>query len=75
MKFYKQKNSKFSPGFVHPPDADGVERAQLITADGSVTVKKYVFFEFKENIGDMEKERSKVASLTKLNEKYKFSFK
>lgn len=74
IKFHSNKNTRARPGFVHPPDEDGLSRAQNITISGFASKRKNEFFEYKENIPDGEKDQQDVAALKKFNKRYKFSF-
>lgn len=74
MKFYKLKSATFLPGFAYPADEDGECRAQSVRADGNVTDKKNIFFEFSENIDDELKDKAGKSALNKLNKKLYFSF-
>ncbi|XP_037037457.1 CAP-Gly domain-containing linker protein 1-like isoform X2 [Bradysia coprophila] len=73
MTFQPKKNAKFVPGFVHPPDADGIPRAQKVTASGLVGDTKNTFFEFSENIPADRVDKAGVSSLKKLNARFNFS--
>lgn len=74
IKFHTNKNTRARPSFVHPPDKDGVSRAQNVTTSGYTSKRKNEFFEYKENIPDSEKDQQEVSALKKFNKRYKFSF-
>ncbi|KAJ6639477.1 hypothetical protein Bhyg_12222 [Pseudolycoriella hygida] len=74
MKFSTSKKAKFCPGFVHPADIDGIQRAQKVTTTGYVSNEKYVCFGFAENIPETDKKYQEKAALKKFNEKFNFSY-
>lgn len=74
IKFNSTKTCTPCPGFVYPPDLDGIVRAQKITSNGYVTNTKNEFFGFQKDIPDKEKEKSQVAKLRLFNKKFGFTF-
>lgn len=74
MKFSQKKNAIAYPGFVHPPDKDGIPRAVTVTKPGYTTNVKNVFFDYKENIPEVEKGYLQRAALKELNANFGFSF-
>lgn len=72
IKFVKNKNVKW-PGFLCPPDSDGISWALKVTTSGSVSKTKKECFEYNENIPENEKEKAQ-AALRKLNKNFNFSF-
>ncbi len=77
MKFQAFKNAKFIPGFIHPPDQNGISMAQWILPSGypSSSNKKKKYFEFNDNLPDDEKEPTQKSALKKFNKKFSFNFK
>lgn len=74
MTFHPQKD-KFCPAFAHPPDLEGIRKAQKITANGCISKTKVKFFDFSECPPEEQKEKAEVAALKKFNKKFYFSFK
>lgn len=74
IKFLKHKTAKYCPGFVYPPDADGLIRAQAVTIDGYVSNTKQEFDVFAENIPDIDKKKPEIATLKKFNKQFNFSY-
>lgn len=74
MKFYTFKNTKFLPGFVCPGDADGQRQAQSVRADGDVTGKTNIVFDFSQNVDDDLKDKAGKLALNKFNKKFHFSY-
>lgn len=74
IKFSLKKNSRFWPGFVFSPDADGRERAQKVTPDGYVGDTKDAFCQYKENVPEDAKCKTAVKALQKFNKKFNLNF-
>lgn len=74
IKFYRKKNSKYSPGFVWPADSDGIVRAQKVMSDGYPSNEKNEFFDYKHNIPNDAKLKSDVLALKEMNRKFNFSY-
>lgn len=69
------KNEKFRPGFVHPPDSDGISRAQEVTSNGYISDETLEFHQFEEDIPKHKKYAAQIKKLKILNQKFKFSLK
>lgn len=76
IKFNENKNCIACPGFVYPPDEDGISRAQKVVSNGPlyITDTKYIYRHYYENIADTEKDALQVSALKKFNKKFKTSF-
>ncbi len=74
IKFLEFKNCEAVPGFVYPPDEDGIERAQKVTAEGSVALEKNIFFHYAANIPECEKLSVHKTALKRLNAEFGFEF-
>lgn len=74
MKFQQFKNAKYHPGFVHPPDPDGISRAQAFTKNGYFSDSKNICFDLHEPLRNSGKHGPEVSALKKLNENFRFTF-
>lgn len=70
VKFTKME--KFKPGFLHPPDADGVERVQEIDSVGYPSDDIRTFLQFERDIAPARKLPAQIKKLRLLNQKFKF---
>lgn len=66
---------KYRPGFIHPIDSDGKQRAQKVTSEGYVSDEKVTFDHFELNISESKKAVAQVKKLKALNKKFGFNCK
>lgn len=66
------KNEKFKPGFLHPPDADGIERVQEVDSKGYPSAELRTFLQFEKDIAPARKLPAQIRKVKIMNKKFKF---
>lgn len=68
------KNEKFKPGFVYPPDADGIQKAHEVNSEGYPSEEIRQFFKFEEDVMPVRKFPAQIKKVKLLNKKFKFEY-
>lgn len=66
------KNEKFKPGFVYPPDVNGIERAHEVDSQGYPSNDFREFFQFEKDIPPIKKKPAQLKKVNLMNKKFKF---